>query len=128
MIESQSSTGAEDQAETDTVEVGNSQTGGSSGGPWIRRFKPGLAGAKNYANGLNSFRIVSPAHPRAINGLKFFDYNFNQLLLGAQALACPLGSVYTHPIALPGKFRRFCMPDKVDEIGGKIQQATRKRK
>jgi hypothetical protein len=90
MVESQSSTGAEDPfGFIDIVEVGNSQTGGASGGPWIRNFKPGLAGARNYANGLNSFKWVSPDHSQAINGPKFFDYNFNQLLLGAQALACP---------------------------------------
>jgi V8-like Glu-specific endopeptidase len=90
MFESQSSTGAQDQfGLVDTVEVGNSQTGGTSGGPWILTFKPGQAGANNYANGVNSFRFTLPDRSRAINSPKFFDYNFNQLLLGALALPCP---------------------------------------
>jgi V8-like Glu-specific endopeptidase len=90
MIESQSSTGAQDQfGVTDTVEVGNSQTGGTSGGPWILNFKQGKAGANNYANGVNSFRFTIPDRARAINSPKFFEYNFYNLLVGAQALACP---------------------------------------
>ena len=88
LVETESSTGAEDLFGffIDTVEVGNSQTGGTSGGPWIRNFKPGFAGAKNYANGINSFRLVG--QPLAVDSPKFFNYNFNRLLQRAQALPC----------------------------------------
>ena len=91
MIESQSSTGAQDQfGFTDTVEVGNSQTGGASGGPWILTFKQGQTGANNYANGINSFKFFVPDRSRALNSPKFFNYNFNQLLVGAMSFfACP---------------------------------------
>lgn len=34
--------------------VGCDMTGGCSGGPWIRHFKPGVVGATNYANSVNS--------------------------------------------------------------------------
>jgi len=37
------------------IGVGCDQTGGTSGGPWVRSFS-GLAGATNYANGVNSYR------------------------------------------------------------------------
>ena len=87
-IESESSTGAEDQfGNTDTVEVGSSLTGGSSGGPWIQNFAPGVAGPVNFANGVNSFKFF--ARPDAINSPKFFDYNYNQLRIFSEGLACP---------------------------------------
>lgn len=39
----------------DNIGMGCDQTGGSSGGPWIWRFKrPGA----NYANGVNSFKVI----------------------------------------------------------------------
>jgi hypothetical protein len=87
---------------TNTVEVGSNQTGGTSGGPWIIGYNP-AAKAKvkysgnnlfgspsgNWANGVNSFKFTSPSHPLAINGPEFFDYNFYNLLVFAQGLACP---------------------------------------
>jgi hypothetical protein len=89
LIESQSSTGAEDQGgQVDTVEVGSDMTGGCSGGPWILVFYP-YAGPVNYANGLNSFKWVQPPEPGMIGGPKFFDYNFNALLQFAMGLSCP---------------------------------------
>ncbi len=41
--------------EPDTKGMGFSQTGGCSGGPWIKNFKHGISGANNYANGVNSY-------------------------------------------------------------------------
>ena len=90
MVQSDSSTGALDfLGATNTVEVGNDMSGGSSGGPWILCFTPGLSGARNYANGLNSYRWISPNHASAMNSPQFHDYNFNQLLIFAQGLSCP---------------------------------------
>jgi V8-like Glu-specific endopeptidase len=37
------------------IGVGCDQTGGTSGGPWIRNYS-GTGGASNYANGVNSYR------------------------------------------------------------------------
>ena len=89
LIESESSTGAEDQFDnTDTVEVGSSLTGGASGGPWIISFVPGAAGAINFANGVNSFKFF--ARPLAINSPKFLDDNYNALRIFAETmLPCP---------------------------------------
>ncbi len=89
LIESESSTGAEDQfGQTDTIEVGSSLTGGASGGPWIIAFVPGPTGNINFANGVNSFKFTNPDHSLAINSPKFFDYNFNQLLILSFRRAC----------------------------------------
>jgi V8-like Glu-specific endopeptidase len=38
-----------------TVGIGTSQTGGCSGGPWVKNFYPSASGANNYANGLFSY-------------------------------------------------------------------------
>jgi V8-like Glu-specific endopeptidase len=85
MVVSHSSTGALNTfGQTDTIEVGNDETGGTSGGPWIK----GL-GTSNYVNGVNSFRWTSPDHSQAINSPAFQQYNFYNLLTGAQAIACP---------------------------------------
>lgn len=90
MVESQSATGALNVfGMPDTVEVGNDMTGGSSGGPWITSFYPGVSGATNYVNGVNSYKWVSPNHASAMNSPQFQDYNFNQLRLFAQGLSCP---------------------------------------
>ncbi len=90
MVESQSATGALNVlGMPDTVEVGNDMTGGSSGGPWITSFYPGLSGAVNYVNGVNSYKWISPNHASAMNSPQFQDYNFNQLRLFAQGLSCP---------------------------------------
>jgi hypothetical protein len=89
MVQSESSTGALAQfGQTDTVEVGNPMTGGSSGGPWIRNFGPG-GGGNNWANGLNSFKFTNPDRSLAMNSPQFFDYNFNQLLIYIQGFSCP---------------------------------------
>jgi len=90
LIQSESSTGAEDQlGEVDTVEVGNSMTGGSSGGPWIVSFVPGAAGSVNWVNGLNSFRFSTPNHSDAENSPKFLADNFDTLRAFAEAQTCP---------------------------------------
>jgi V8-like Glu-specific endopeptidase len=44
------------------VGIGCDQTGGSSGGPWIKDFSY-AAGATNYVNGHNSYRYTTPSHP-----------------------------------------------------------------
>jgi V8-like Glu-specific endopeptidase len=85
---------------TNIVEIGNPQTGGTSGGPWIIGFNPKKAtdpaptnntsgSASNRANGLNSFQWTSPSQPYAINGPEFLSYNFNALFTAYKALSCP---------------------------------------
>ncbi len=83
------------------IEVGNPQTGGTSGGPWIIGLNPeslpleapgnnttgGTGG--NYVNGLNSFKWTSPSHPYSINGPEFQTYNFGNLVTAYDALSCP---------------------------------------
>jgi V8-like Glu-specific endopeptidase len=73
------------------VEVGNPQTGGTSGGPWILGFDPYQganptvnnnltpAGDYNMINGVNSFKWTSPNHPLSINGAEFNTDNFSNL-------------------------------------------------
>jgi hypothetical protein len=77
----------------DTISIGNDETGGSSGGPWILGFDPGSNPGGypggNYANGLNSYKWTSPNRPLEMNGPQFKDYNFNQLRLYAEGLSCP---------------------------------------
>jgi V8-like Glu-specific endopeptidase len=83
------------------VEIGNPQTGGTSGGPWIIGFNPNHAtdpapsnnttnkSGGNYANGLNSFQWTSPSQPYAINGPAFLGYNMNALFTAYKKLSCP---------------------------------------
>jgi hypothetical protein len=72
---------------TNVVEVGNPQTGGTSGGPWVIGFNPKdatdvnpndntLPGAYNLQNGVNSFVWTSPSQPLAINGTVFTQANY----------------------------------------------------
>ena len=73
------------------VEVGNPQTGGTSGGPWMLGFDP-YSGANptvnnnitpsgdyNMINGINSFKWTSPNQPLSINGPEFNSDNFTNL-------------------------------------------------
>ncbi len=60
-----------------TTGIGSDQTGGTSGGPWILRFVPGSAGARNYANGVNSYiwsnepyQLYSPYFDSSVKSLK----------------------------------------------------------
>jgi V8-like Glu-specific endopeptidase len=90
LVESQSATGALNVlGEGNTVEAGNDMTGGSSGGPWLTNFRPGVVGAFNYANGVNSYKWISPNHSQAMNSPQFQAANFYNLLVGAMGLACP---------------------------------------
>jgi V8-like Glu-specific endopeptidase len=84
---------------TNVVEVGNPQTGGCSGGPWIIGFDPGNAtvptpnnntnpGLVNLVNGVNSFEWTNPAEPLAINGTVFTTGNFYNLYLGYSSQVC----------------------------------------
>jgi hypothetical protein len=72
---------------TNVVEVGNPQTGGTSGGPWIIGFNPKDAkdpspnnntnpGDNNLENGVNSFQWTKPSEPLAINGTVFTEANY----------------------------------------------------
>jgi hypothetical protein len=72
---------------TNIVEVGDPQTGGSSGGPWIIGFNPKDAkdpspndntfpGYSNLENGVNSFQWTTPSEPLAINGTVFTAANY----------------------------------------------------
>jgi V8-like Glu-specific endopeptidase len=84
---------------TNIVEVGNPQTGGTSGGPWIIGFDPANATdpnpnnnvnptLKNLANGVNSFVWTRPAQPLAINGTIFVQSNFWNLVTFLNAQKC----------------------------------------
>jgi hypothetical protein len=56
----------------DTTGIGTAQTGGCSGGPWIKTFKHGISGACNYANGVNSYIYINPNQPFQIYS-PYFD-------------------------------------------------------
>lgn len=83
---------------TNVVEVGDPQTGGTSGGPWVIGFNPGngtnvspnnnFYNGNNYANGVNSFVWTNPSEPLAINGTIFQQGNFYNLLTYALSLKC----------------------------------------
>src|SRR5262249_41449679 len=74
---------------TNIVELGNPQTGGSSGGPWIVGLNPNVADngtnntlkLSNIIVGLNSFQWTSPSQPLAMNGPAFLVYNVWNLYL-----------------------------------------------
>jgi V8-like Glu-specific endopeptidase len=84
---------------TNVIQVGNPQTGGTSGGPWVLGLDPkgatdpapsnNITNSHNLANGLNSFQWTSPAQPLAINGPAFMTYNFQNLVTSYKALSCP---------------------------------------
>ncbi len=85
---------------TNIVEVGNPQTGGTSGGPWVIGLSPGnlpvqndgnnvLPASVNMVNGVNSFKWVIPNHANSINGPAFFTYNFYNLYTYFAGLSCP---------------------------------------
>jgi len=82
---------------TNVVELGNPQTGGSAGGPWIVGLNPNVAdnGTNNTLNlsnimvGLNAFHWTSPSQPLAMNGPAFLTYNvWNLYVSYTQNLAC----------------------------------------
>jgi V8-like Glu-specific endopeptidase len=75
--------------QTNTFEVGCNFTGGSSGGPWLEYFKPGVVSNSNYAVSLTSFGWTNPPRPLATDGPQFQQWNFYNLLVAAQAIACP---------------------------------------
>jgi|WetSurMetagenome_2_1015567.scaffolds.fasta_scaffold01293_12 hypothetical protein len=53
-----------------TTGKGFGQTGGSSGGPWIVKYTPGVGGSTNYANSVTSY--IYTAEPKQIFG-PYFD-------------------------------------------------------
>jgi V8-like Glu-specific endopeptidase len=84
---------------TNVIEVGNPQTGGTSGGPWVIGFNPNDAntpapnsntntGGFNLINGVNSFKWTNPNHPYSINGPAFQGYNFWNLYAAYQKAGC----------------------------------------
>ncbi len=84
---------------TNIVEVGNPQTGGTSGGPWVIGFDPANGtvpnpnnntnpGLKNLANGVNSFIWTRPSQPLAINGTVFTQANFWNLYTFLKSQPC----------------------------------------
>ncbi len=84
---------------SNVIEVGNPQTGGTSGGPWVIGFDPQslpatdgnntAPGYANLVNGLNSFKWTNPSHPYSINGPAFMTYNFWNLFTYYSGLSCP---------------------------------------
>jgi hypothetical protein len=85
---------------TNVIEVGNPQTGGTSGGPWVIGFDPQNLAFQNIGNntaptftnlvnGLNSFKWINPSHPNSINGPAFYQYNFWNLFTGYSGNSCP---------------------------------------
>ena len=81
---------------TNIVALGNPQTGGSSGGPWIVGLDPGNAGngsnntinASNLITGLNSFHWTDPNQPLTMNGPAFLGYNLWNLYIAYSQLPC----------------------------------------
>ena len=84
---------------TNVVEIGDPQTGGTSGGPWVISFNPNNAtdpspnnntapGYSNALNGVNSYVYTSPAEPYAMNGTIFQTANFYNLFESALAVKC----------------------------------------
>jgi hypothetical protein len=56
LVTTQASYSRQDTSETpNTTAIGTKQTGGCSGGPWLKNFIHGASGACNYANGVNSY-------------------------------------------------------------------------
>lgn len=84
---------------TNVVEIGNPQTDGTSGGPWVIGLDPLAAtdpsptnntvSGGNFANSVNSFKWTNPSQPLAINGPAFMTYNFLNLYNGYNAHPCP---------------------------------------
>jgi len=84
------------------VEVGDPQTGGTSGGPWVVGFNPNngpnvetattpnnnFANGNNFDNGVNSFVWTTPAQPLAMNGTVFETNNFYNLWTAIQKQTC----------------------------------------
>ncbi len=81
---------------TNIVELGNPQTDGAGGGPWIVGLNPNGASngtnntlnANNIITGLNSFKWTDPNQPLAINGPAFLTYNVWNLYTGYSQLPC----------------------------------------
>jgi V8-like Glu-specific endopeptidase len=83
---------------TGIVEVGNPQTGGTSGGPWIIGFDPNdgatpapnnnVFNGLNLVNGVNSFQWTNPPEPLAINGPMFNSDNFENLYTAYTKAGC----------------------------------------
>jgi hypothetical protein len=84
---------------TNVVEVGNPQTGGTSGGPWVIGFNPNDAtdpnpnnntnpGLFNLENGVNSFKWTSPNQPLSINGTVFTQANYWNLYTYLNGIPC----------------------------------------
>ena len=80
------------------VEIGDPQTGGTSGGPWVIGFDPGsaktgavsnnLINGTNFDSAVNSFVWTNPNQPLAINGTVFEQNNFYNLYTYALSLTC----------------------------------------
>ena len=100
MFQDEAATGAVNPlGYNNVIEIGNPQTGGTSGGPWIIGLDPqgvtdpspsnnSISGT-NFVNGLNSFKWTSPNQPLAINGPEFESYNFSALLTDYNGISCP---------------------------------------
>jgi V8-like Glu-specific endopeptidase len=81
---------------TNIIALGNPQTGGSSGGPWIVGLDPGDAAngtnntinATNLITGLNSFHWTDPNQPLAMNGPAFLGYNLWNLYTAYSQMPC----------------------------------------
>jgi V8-like Glu-specific endopeptidase len=65
----------------DPIAIGCDMTGGSSGGPYIMRFKTG-----NFINGHNSYKYVNPALPLAMFS-PYLDRHANQVRCVAAGIA-----------------------------------------
>jgi len=76
------------------IGAGCDQTGGTSGGPWIRSFS-GNAGATNYANGVNSYRRCFDQACTSVYTFELFSPYFDN---SAKALRdCIVNSVPGNP-------------------------------
>jgi hypothetical protein len=59
-----------------TTGIGYRQTGGCSGGPWIKTYRPQQSGSNNYINGVNSYKYT--LEPNRIYS-PYFDDGFKSL-------------------------------------------------
>ena len=88
-------------AETDTLQagslpfthgIGNIMTGGSSGGPWMVDYQPGIGLTETFGpvfwNGLNSYKYISPARPNEMFG-PYIDFTVFDVLLQFAATKPP---------------------------------------
>ena len=67
-----------------TTGAGTRQTGGSSGGPWIKTYRPQQSGSNNYVNGVNSYIYI--AYPLRVYSPYFDTSVYTDIIAWARTL------------------------------------------